>query len=114
MLLTARLPQASAQLSADPHVGGLLYAALKGLRRLLQRLPAAEAERVLLPDLLPGLCTAYCSPIADVRKATVDCLVALWLVRGLGPVHAWLHLALQWSLCASHALLQWLHLQGDC
>lgn len=87
-ILMQRLPGVAcgACLTADPAEGAVLYAALKGLRRTVARL-AAVAEGIslaeeLLPRLVPGLCTSYCSPIADVRKATVDCLVALWLVSG--------------------------------
>ena len=79
-LLAQRLPQHGAPLTADPHEGGLLYGALKNIKRVVQRLGAEEASRALSPCLVPGLCVAYCSPIADVRKATVDCLVTLSLV----------------------------------
>jgi hypothetical protein len=89
-LLAQRLPQSGAPLTADPLAGSLLYGTLKNLRRVVARMAAADVQRALLaegqqaqfPGVLPGLCMAYCSPIADVRKATVECLVSMWLVSG--------------------------------
>eukprot|EP00887_Chlorella_sp_A99_P007207 scaffold2.g7207.t1 len=80
-LLAQRLPPEEAAQSADNSEAAALHAVVRNLRRALaQSPPAALASRLDL--LLPGLRAAYRSPLADVRKATVDCLVALRLAVG--------------------------------
>lgn len=86
-LLIPGLPSEGVPLSADPAAAGQLYGVLKCLRRVAARLAPADAQQALASNLLPGLCAAYCSPIADVRKATVDCLVELWMVGCWGWGH---------------------------
>ena len=84
-MLAQRLPAESAQLTAAIESTAALHAVLRNLRRVLCRLPPA-AVHATLDILLPGLRAAYCSPLADVRKATVDCLVAVSLAVGDGPL----------------------------
>ena len=81
-LLAPRLPAAGAPLSADRQQGAELHAAIRGLRRVVVRMQPAGLAAHLQPVLMPGLCAAYRSPLADVRKATVDCLVGIWQVGG--------------------------------
>ncbi|KAL4451390.1 hypothetical protein ABPG77_009462 [Micractinium sp. CCAP 211/92] len=81
-LLAPLLPAPASQLSIDRQAGGLLHAAVRSLQRVVSRMQPAGLAAHLEPLLAPGLCAAYCSPLADVRKATVDCLVAIWLVVG--------------------------------
>jgi hypothetical protein len=81
-LLAPRLPAAGAPLSADRQQRAELHAAIRGLRRVVVRMQPAGLAAHLQPVLMPGLCAAYRSPLADVRKATVDCLVGIWQVGG--------------------------------
>lgn len=57
-----------------------LQAATKHIGRVISRMPRAEVMPLLQPHLLPGLFEAFKHASADVRKATVFCLVDLWLV----------------------------------
>lgn len=79
-LLAPQLPAAGAQLGTDRQAGAQLHAVIRSLQRLVRRMQPAGLSAHLQPLLLPGLCAAYRSPLADVRKATVDCLVAIWQV----------------------------------
>ncbi|KAL4420688.1 hypothetical protein ABPG75_010344 [Micractinium tetrahymenae] len=81
-LLAPRLPAPGSQLGTDRQAGARLHAAVRSLQRVVCRMQPAGLTAHLQPLLLPGLCAAYCSPLADVRKSTVDCLVAIWLVVG--------------------------------
>ncbi|PSC71695.1 CLIP-associated -like isoform A [Micractinium conductrix] len=81
-LLAPRLPPAGVPPSAAPQEGAALHAAIRGLRRVAARMQPAGLAAHLQPQLVPGLCAAFASPFADVRKATVDCLVAIWQVVG--------------------------------
>ena len=81
-LLAEQLPPAGAALPVDRRAGAELYAAVRGLRRVVARMQPAGLSAHLQPLLVPGLCAAYSSPLCDVRKATVDCLVAIWQVGG--------------------------------
>lgn len=81
-LLVTHLPTAAAALPVDRQAGGELHAVVRSLRRVVARMQPAGLAAHLHPLLLPGLCVAYGSPLADVRKATVDCLVAVWQVGG--------------------------------
>jgi CLIP-associating protein 1/2 len=65
-----------------PELEDVLHAAIRGLRRVVVRMQPAGLAAHLQPVLMPGLCAAYRSPLADVRKATVDCLVGIWQVGG--------------------------------
>lgn len=80
-LLAPCLPAPGSQLGTDRQAGAQLHAAMRSLQRVVCRMQPAGLAAHLQPLLLPGLCAAYSSPLADVRKATVDCLVAIWLVR---------------------------------
>ena len=57
-----------------------LQAATKHIGRVVSRMPRAEVMPLLQPHLLAGLFEAFKHASADVRKATVFCLVDLWLV----------------------------------
>ena len=88
-LLAPRLPaagevaMAAAAAQVDHrHQGFALVAAIRSLRRVVARMQPAGLSAHLQPLLMPGLCAAYCFPLADVRKAAVDCLVAVWRVVG--------------------------------
>lgn len=105
-LLAPRLPPAGVPPSAAPQEGAALQAAIRGLRRVAARMQPAGLAAHLQPQLVPGLCAAFASPFADVRKATVDCLVAIWQVgvKGLEAAD---------DSCGRHsffALLPWIPL----
>lgn len=88
-LLAPQLPAPGATLSEDRGVSAELHAAIRSLRRVAGRMQPAGLGAHLQPLLVPGLCAAYNSPLADVRKAAVDCLVTIWqvgLVWGTGCV----------------------------
>ena len=87
-LLVQHLPPAGAKLSVDRQRGAELHAAVRCLRRVVARMQPAGLAAHLQPHLLPGLCAAYGSPLSDVRKVTVDCLVAVWQVCGLQAARA--------------------------
>ena len=57
-----------------------LQAATKHIGRVVSRMSRAEIMPLLQPHLLAGLFEAFKHASADVRKATVFCLVDLWLV----------------------------------
>lgn len=97
-LLAPRLPAPGCQLGTDRQAGAQLHATVRSLQRVACRMQPAGLAAHLQPLLLPGLCAAYCSPLADVRKATVDCLVTIWLVRHGKP--AW-HPARRNGWCAA-------------
>ena len=80
-LLAAHLPAPGTPPAAAAEDGALVHAAVRSVARVVARLRPEALATVLEPALLPGLRAAYCSPLAEVRKATVDCLVAMWLVR---------------------------------
>ena len=58
----------------------MLQAATKHIGRVVSRMSRAEVMPLLQPHLLAGLFEAFKHASADVRKATVFCLVDLWLV----------------------------------
>lgn len=94
-LLAPHLPAPGAALAVDRAAGARLHAAIRGLHRVARRMQPAGLGAHLQPALVPGLCAAYSSPLSDVRKATVDCLVAICQVRVVmrlhcALVHAWL------------------------
>ena len=60
-----------------------LQAATKHIGRVVSRMSRAEVMPLLQPHLLAGLFEAFKHASADVRKATVFCLVDLWLVSCL-------------------------------
>lgn len=87
------LPAAAALRALAPHVGGGGAAPVRSLGGVIARM-APEALMRYTPDLLPGLVEAFNSSSADVRKAVVDTLVAMydslgdWLLpqlSGLSP-----------------------------
>ena len=80
-LLAPHLPAPGAPLPTGRGEGARLCAAIRCLRRVAARMQPAGLGAHLQPELVPGLCAAYNSPLSDVRKATVDCLVAIWQVR---------------------------------
>ena len=67
----------------EPASAAPLRAAIVGLRCALPRLPPSKLLPAVQAGLLPRLFAAYDSPAADVRKATVDCLAAIWAVSRL-------------------------------
>lgn len=81
-VLLPRLPSLSDQLSTDRQQGAELLAALRSVRRVAARTQPAVLSAHLQPLLMPRLCIAYGSPLTDLRKATVDCLVSIWQVVG--------------------------------
>lgn len=84
-VLAPRLPAIGDSLSTDRQQGAELHATIRSLRRVVVHMQPAGLSAHLQPLLLPGLCTTYRSPLTDVRKATVDCLISIWLVSGLLP-----------------------------
>jgi hypothetical protein len=96
-VLLPLLPSLSDQLSTDRQQGAELLAALRSVRRVAARTQPAVLSAHLQPLLMPRLCIAYGSPLTDLRKATVDCLVSIWQVTGL----VWL-----WC-CLLRAMLYW-------
>ncbi len=79
-LLVQHLPSAGAPPAMERRRSAHLHAVLRCLRRVVARMQPAGLAAHLQPQLLPGLCATFGSPLADVRKATVDCLVAVWQV----------------------------------
>jgi CLIP-associating protein 1/2 len=61
---------------------------------------SGEALRSVAPEILPGLCEAFNSTSADVRKAVVDALVAMYDALG-----DWLLPRLDGLTAAQHKLL---------
>lgn len=80
-LLVQHLPPAGGPPAVERRRSAHLHAVLRCLRRVVGRMQPAGLAAHLQPQLLPGLCATFGSPLADVRKATVDCLVAVWQVR---------------------------------
>lgn len=79
-LLVQHLPPSGAPLAVERRRSAHLHVVLRCLRRVVARMQPAGLAAHLQPQLLPGLCATFGSPLADVRKATVDCLVAVWQV----------------------------------
>eukprot|EP00891_Asterochloris_glomerata_P008401 jgi/Astpho2/8401/Aster-x1496 len=80
-LLRHKLPIPGAAKVGVPEAA-VVQAATKHIGRVISRMPRAEVMPLLQPHLLPGLFEAFKHASADVRKATVFCLVDLWLVVG--------------------------------
>lgn len=79
-LLVQHLLPSGAPLAVERRRSAHLHVVLRCLRRVVARMQPAGLAAHLQPQLLPGLCATFGSPLADVRKATVDCLVAVWQV----------------------------------
>lgn len=64
-----------------PHVGRGGAAPVRCLGGVIGRMEPETLMRST-PELIPGLCEAFNSPSADVRKAVVDTLVSMYDVLG--------------------------------